>query len=305
MQLNSGSDRENRNGRQRSKSRRLINVQLYLATLLHRAFIAGNTAASSFHCRQLSFTVTFFWDRERFAQRDRKFACVSTTPRFSLRIAKKRTTCACLEASLCWMFRHNVLRVWYKPVFLNLFVFDELMHPIYLKGKPRWKAIWKSSCEETITPQYYIKHTTKARKQYLMAFSLFCVINQQLGWPVGSFGKELASQLFRSSIPRRLFPWARNVALSSWANAATACGGPKLRLRFAQLRAVSRCCIVFACQRLTMPRMPWFMCRDCARLSAMNKACKRGGKPPYARRRTINSNRGINFSIAPLVNGCV
>jgi len=52
MQLNSGSDRENRNGRQRSKSRRLINVQLYLATLLHRAFIAGNTATSSFHCRQ-------------------------------------------------------------------------------------------------------------------------------------------------------------------------------------------------------------------------------------------------------------
>jgi len=40
---------------------------------------------------------------------------------------------------------------------------------------------------------------------------------QQSGWPVSSFGKERG----RSSIPRRLFPWARNLALSSWAN-----GGP-------------------------------------------------------------------------------
>jgi len=47
----------------------------------------------------------------------------------------------------------------------------------------------------------------------------------------------------------------------------------KLRLRFVQLRAVSRCCIVSACQRFTMLRLLWFMCCDCARLSATNKAC--------------------------------
>jgi len=38
------------------------------------------------------------------------------------------------------------------------------MHPISLKSKPRWKAIWKSSCKETITLQYYTKRTTKSRK---------------------------------------------------------------------------------------------------------------------------------------------
>jgi len=59
-----------------------------------------------------------------------------------------------------------------------------------------------------------------------------------------------------------------------------------VRLRLVQLRAVSRCCIVFACQRLTMPRL-WFMCRDCVRLSAINKACKLGRKPTYARRRLM------------------
>jgi len=57
----------------------------------------------------------------------------------------------------------------------------------------------------------------------------------------------------------------------------------KMRLRYVLLHAVPRCYIVFTCQCLTMPRL-WFMCRDCARLSAINKACKLGGKPPYARR---------------------
>jgi len=62
----------------------------------------------------------------------------------------------------------------------------------------------------------------------------------------------------------------------------------KSRLRFVQLllliqqlRAVSRCCIVFARQRLTIPRMPWFMCCDCTRLSAMNKAGKLGEEDPF------------------------
>ena len=45
----------------------------------------------------------------------------------------------------------------------------------------------------------------------------------------------------------------------------------KLWLRFVQLCAVSRCCIVFVCQQLTMPHLLWFTCRDCARLSAINK----------------------------------
>jgi len=94
------------------------------------------------------------------------------------------------------------------------------------------------------------------------------------GWPFGSFGKGLASQLWgRSSIPRRLFLWARNPALSSWANAATACGDPKI----ATAHCAITCCITLLyCVR--MPRIPWFMCCDCARLSAMIKACKLGGK---------------------------
>jgi len=33
-------------------------------------------------------------------------------------------------------------------------MFDELMHPIYLKDKPKWKVIWKSSCKETVTLQF-------------------------------------------------------------------------------------------------------------------------------------------------------
>ena len=57
--------------------------------------------------------------------------------------------------------------------------------------------------------------------------------------------------------------------------------GQKLRLRFVGLRAASRCC-----HRFTMPRLLWFMSRDCVCLSAINKACKLGGKPPYARRST-------------------
>jgi len=63
----------------------------------------------------------------------------------------------------------------------------------------------------------------------------------------------------------------------------------KLRLRLVQLRAVSRCCIVYVCHRFTMLRLLWFMCRDCARLSAINKARKLEGKPPYARRRRRRS----------------
>ena len=53
---------------------------------------------------------------------------------------------------------------------------------------------------------------------------------QQSGWPVSSFGKERG----RSSIPRRLFPWARNLALSSWAN-----GGPKIATALCEIT----CCI--------------------------------------------------------------
>jgi len=49
--------------------------------------------------------------------------------------------------------------------------FHELMHPIYLKDKPRWKAIRRSSCKETIIVQYCMKHTTKLR-------NLLHVINQ-------------------------------------------------------------------------------------------------------------------------------
>ena len=51
----------------------------------------------------------------------------------------------------------------------------------------------------------------------------------------------------------------------------------KLQLRFVQLRVLSRCCIVFVCQRFTMLRLLWFMCRDCVRLSAINKACNLEG----------------------------
>jgi len=61
-------------------------------------------------------------------------------------------------------------------------------------------------------------------------------------------------------------------------------------LRFVQLRAVSRCCIVPICQRFTMLRLLWFMCRDCARLTAINKACKLGGKPPYARSASLTGS---------------
>ena len=93
-------------------------------------------------------------------------------------------------------------------------------------------------------------------------------------WPVSSFGKELASQLWgRSSIlPRRLLPWARNLALSSWANAATACGGPKI--------ATAHCAIthyITLLYRVCMPtphyvpsaviHVSWL------NLSAINKAC--------------------------------
>ena len=39
-------------------------------------------------------------------------------------------------------------------------------------------------------------------------------------------------------------------------SALTARSGPKLRLRFVQLRAVSRRCIVFVCHRFTMFRRP-------------------------------------------------
>jgi len=70
----------------------------------------------------------------------------------------------------------NVVLLW-----CTLRWFDKHMHSIYLKCKLRWKAICKSSCKETITPQYYIKHTTKSRKYYSMAFLLLhIVINQQL-----------------------------------------------------------------------------------------------------------------------------
>ena len=71
------------------------------------------------------------------------------------------------------------------------------------------------------------------------------------GWPFGSFGKGLASQLWgRSLIPRRLFLWARNPALSSWANAATACGDPKI----ATAHCAITCCITLLyCVRMPAP----------------------------------------------------
>jgi len=68
-------------------------------------------------------------------------------------------------------------------------------------------------------------------------------------WPVSSFGKELASQLLgKSSIPRWLFPWARNLGLSSWANAATASGGPKIVTALCAIM----CCITLL-YRVRMP----------------------------------------------------
>jgi len=115
----------------------------------------------------------------------------------------------------------------------------------------------------------------------------FCSPSGWHEWPVSSFGKELASQLWG----RSLFPLA---GCSPEEGTYHSAHGPmlllpavaqKLRLHFVQLRAVSRCCIMFACQHLTMPRLLWFMCHHCVRLSTINKACKLGGKPPYARRR--------------------
>jgi len=53
-----------------------------------------------------------------------------------------------------------------------------------------------------------------------------------LGWPVSSFALSVKSWLHNCEQefdpPRRLFPWARNLALSSWANADTARGGPQI-----------------------------------------------------------------------------
>ena len=51
----------------------------------------------------------------------------------------------------------------------------------------------------------------------------------------------------------------------------------KLRPRLVQLRAVSRCCIVLVCQRLTMLRLLLFTCRFCTRLPATNKTCNSKG----------------------------
>ena len=48
--------------------------------------------------------------------------------------------------------------------------------------------------------------------------------------------------------PRRLFPWARNLALSSWANAATARGGTKI--------ATALCAITCCFTLLYRVRMP-------------------------------------------------
>ena len=119
----------------------------------------------------------------------------------------------------------------------------------------------------------------------------YCVsIVSSYWWPVSPVGKRAGLTIVRQEYDptRRLFPWARNLALSSWANAATVA----VDLKIATSICAIMCCITLLyCVRmpaphtsLTMPRLLWFMCRDCARLSATNKACKLGGKPPYARR---------------------
>jgi len=62
-----------------------------------------------------------------------------------------------------------------------------------------------------------------------------------------------------------------------------------LRLRFVQLRAVSRCCIVFACQRRFILRLLRFMCRDSGVAPFRNKqSMQLGRKRPCARRRTFS-----------------
>jgi len=58
------------------------------------------------------------------------------------------------------------------------------------------------------------------------------------------------------------------------------------------------CHAVVSCSHASASLCLWFMWRDCARLSAINKACKLGGKRPYARRRmqTFQCKDSLEFS---------
>jgi len=84
--------------------------------------------------------------------------------------------------------------------------------------------------------------------------------------------------------PRRLFPWARNLALSSWVNAAAARGGPKIATA---LCAITCCITLLYCVRMpslhyassAVIHVSWL----CAPFHS-KQSMQLGGKPPYARR---------------------
>ena len=83
--------------------------------------------------------------------------------------------------------------------------FDELIHPIYFNGKTRWKAIWKSSCKETITLQYYIKTHNKIEEIILNGFFYVIVVACELfhsGSPHAYFGAQFKP--VEERCPRRL-----------------------------------------------------------------------------------------------------
>jgi len=113
------------------------------------------------------------------------------------------------------------------------------------------------------------------------SFQMLCsspFFNRVARWNAYIFQFYLFADIVRSPSP--VVPWARNLALGSWANAATARGGPKI--------ATAPCASTCSITLLYCVRMPSFHCassavimrRDCARPSAINKACKLGGKPP-------------------------
>ena len=112
-----------------------------------------------------------------------------------------------------------------------------------------------------------------ANKKYWWVISGKCLQDKNRSTrPVSSFGKELASQL-----------WGRNSILLSVVLLSKEPGTQLMGQLMGQCCyhcdcALCNCVLYHAscsyalCQRLTM-HLVWFMCRDCARLSAINKAC--------------------------------
>jgi len=107
--------------------------------------------------------------------------------------------------------------------------------------------------------------------------------------------------------PRRLFPGTGHLALSSWANGATARSGPKIATALIQQRDTARNCTITCCitllYRARMPA-PHYASSAVIHVSWLctpfrNKQnMQLGGKPPCTRRSQPQQDKSIRYTIS-------